>query len=286
MLPAVMMGLLMGFLLTCISAPRKAPAGFIAASDGARAGHAAIAADYCSSGEIDSQFREGENRSQGRLTSRQAALRGMRNVSGLLGITKTLAIEAMRNTALHYGVPEVSIEAAGRRIASANRPVLDGRLGDSAMVDDRLPSEIRFGPTCARELICDDDAVFTLAHELIHIGNSGGDLGSLARHISRDARSIACVRATESQEEDLACDFIAEIVLRNFVAMRPTAKSPEERLWLTLAGGGTGDRAHLSDVLTIRALIGLDPQLRFTFIRWLWDGGPGDYADAESQVTE
>jgi len=286
MIPAVMMGLLMGFLLTCISAPRKAPAEFIAPSNGARAGHPAIAADYCSSGEIDRQFLETEGWRQGKLTSRQAARRGMRNVSRLLGVTKSLAIEALRNTGTRYSVPATSIEAAARRIASANRPVLDGRLGESAMVDDRFPSEIRFGPSCARDLVRDDDAVFTLAHELIHIGNSDGDLRPLARHIARDARSAACVGATEGQEEDLACDFIAEIVLRNFVAMRPTAKSAEERLWLTLAGGSAGDRAHLSDVLTIRALIGLDPQLRITFIRWLWDDGRGDYAEGESQVTE
>jgi len=281
-----MMGLLMGFLLTCISAPRKGPVKPNAASDGRQAGQASIAAHYCSSVESDRQFLESEKRSLDRLTSRQAALRGMRNVNRLLGVAKSLAIEALRKTAVRYEVPAVSIEAAGRRIALANRPLLDKRLDESAMVDDRFPNEIRFGPACARELICDDDAVFTLAHELIHIGNAGGDLRQLAGHIARDARSIACVNATKGQEEDLTCDFIAEIALRNFVAMRPTARSPEERMWLTLAGGNTGDGAHLSDVLTVRALMGLDPELRFTLMRWLWDGGPGGYTEVDSPVTE
>jgi hypothetical protein len=210
----------------------------------------------------------------------------MRNVNRLLAVAKLLAIEALQSTGSRYGLPATSIEAAGRRIASANRALLDHRLGDSAMVDDRFPSEIRFGPACAEQMVCDDDAVFVLAHELIHTGNAGGDLKPLAGCIARDARSLACVRATRGQEEDLACDYIAEVVLRNFVAMRPSAKSAEERLCLTLAGGNAGDRSHLSDALTLRALIGLDPNLRLKFVRWLWTGEPGDYSPIDSPMIE
>jgi hypothetical protein len=242
-------------------------------------------ADLCSNGDIDRRVPHSEE-SPFRLTRRQSALRGMRNVNRLLGLAKVLSIEALQSSGLRYGVPATSIEAAGRRIASANRALLDGRLGDSAMVDDRFPSEIRFGRACAEQLVCDDDAVFILAHELTHTGNAGGDLKLLAGNIARDARSIACVSATQGQEEDLACDYVAEIVLRNFVAMRPTAKSAEERLCLTLAGGNAGDRTHLSDAQTLRALIGLDPNLRLTFRKWLWTGGPSDYSRVDSLMIE
>src|SRR5262249_37964672 len=155
-----------------------------------------------------------------------------------------------------------------------------------AMVDDRRPFEIHVGPICAETLVSDDEAVFILAHELTHVGNSRGDLQPLTAYISREARSNARVAATDRQQEDLACDFIAELVLRRFIRLRPTASSPEERLCLTLAGGNSADDTHLSDAQTLRALFGLDPQLRRLIVNWL--GGPevNEYTLVESLVME
>ncbi len=227
----------------------------------------------------------------GKRDSRQAAesdasLRGVRNIKRLLPVTRTLTNDALRTAGLRYGVPDTQIQEAVRRISVANRVVLDKRLADSAMVDDSQPDAIRIGPACAEALVSDDEAVFILAHELTHVGNSRGELKVLARCISREARSIACVSATSRQEEDLTCDFIAELALRNFVGSRPTARSPEERLCLTLAGGNTGDREHLSDAQTLRALFGLDPQLRLLLTKWLWGRPATDNPLAGSLMME
>jgi hypothetical protein len=225
--------------------------------------------------------RRSDPRGAGNLSLGQASRMGMRNVRRVLPVAKDLTVEALGSAALRFGVPPPRIKAADRLIASANRVVLDKRLGDAAMVNDRCPSEIRIGPVCAAGLLSDDAAVFILAHELIHVGNAGDDLEALAEMVTREASSMACVSTTDWQQGDLACDFIAQIVLRNFVGRRPTSQCPEERICLTLTAGNAGDKTHLSDAQTLRALIGLDPQLRRILMTWL--GGPqiNDYAIIE-----
>jgi hypothetical protein len=208
----------------------------------------------------------------------QASRQGMRNVRRALPVTKDLTIEALGSAGARFGLPARRIKAAGRLIASANRLTIDKRLGDAAMVDDRSPSQIRIGPVCAAALVSDDAAVFILAHELIHVANANGDLLALARVVTREARSTACVNTADRQEGDLVCDFIAELVLRNFVGRRPTSQCPEERICLTLTAGNQADKTHLSDAQTLRALMGLDPQLKLLLINWL--GGPKIYDQA------
>jgi hypothetical protein len=199
----------------------------------------------------------------------------MRNVRKVLPVAKDLTIEALGSAGARFGVPAPGIKAAERLITSANKLTLDQRLGDAAMVDDRDPSQIRIGPVCAATLVSDDAAVFILAHELTHIGNSRDDLASFAGVVTREARSMACVSTTNRQEGDLACDFIAELVLRSFVGRRPTSQCPEERICLALTAGNAGDQTHLSDAETLRALIALDPQLKSLLMNWL--GGPKIY---------
>jgi hypothetical protein len=202
----------------------------------------------------------------------QASRLGMRNVRRVLPLAKTLTVEALRSAGLRFGVPVPQMEAAERLISSANRLTFDKRLGDVAMVDDRYPSEIRIGPACAASLVSDDAAVFILAHELVHVANARDDLGAFTGVVTREAKSMACVSPTDGQEGDLACDFIAELVLRNFARKHPTNQCPEERICLTLMSGNAGDKTHLSDAQTLRALIGLDPQLKLLLMNWL--GGP------------
>ena len=264
----------------------SAIAGAPVAQAGAPAKQGPISPGLSIPDDPDRQSRQGDDLGAPQAPASRASLRGVRTLKKLLPVARALTNDALQNTGLRYGVAGTQIQEAVRRINSANRVLLDKRLVDSAMVDGSLPSEIRIGPVCAESLASDDEAVFILAHELTHIGNSRGELQALARQISREARSIACVNATSKQEEDLTCDFIAEQALRNFVVARPTARSAEERLCLALAGGNAGDRSHLSDAQTLRALIGLDSQLRLLLTKWLWGRPANDYALAGSLTVE
>jgi len=282
------LGLLIGFLLTSLNAPITVPA-IASAPLGQAAGpanQALIPAGHSIPDHPDPQAGQNDDSGPRQVAASRASLRGVQTLKRLLPTAKAVTSEALRTTGLRFSVPEAQIQEAVGRISSANRVLLDKRLNDSAMVDGSLPSEIRIGPLCAESLVSDDEAVFILAHELTHVGNSGGELQVLARRISGEARSNACVMATSRQEEDLTCDFIAEVALRNFVVARPTAKPAEERLCLALAGGNSGDRSHLSDAQTLRALIGLDPQLRLLLLNWLWGRPANDYPLAGSTIVE
>src|SRR5262249_44603987 len=221
-----------------------------------------------------------------RLGARAASLRGVRNMNKLLPAARDLTSEALLSAGHRYGLAALPIERAARQLTAARRVSIDDHLGDTAMVDTRFPSAIRVGPECAEALVSDDLAIFIVAHELTHIANSSGDLRDLTKYVSLEAKSSACVNPTDMQEEDLTCDFIAELVLRRFIGTRPSARSPEERLWLTLAGGNSGDSTHLSDAETFRALIGLDSQLRLLITRWLWGRGTDDNTLADSLLME
>jgi hypothetical protein len=289
MLPAIGLGLLLGLLLASFSAPlgpglSPQP---IPGKPGPLKNQPALPAVLCTEDHGGRPSHQSDLLAASRhVTELQMSLRGIRNVKRLLPVAKGLTTEALHRTGLHCGLNGHQVQQAESRIISANRILLDKRLSDSAMVDDRYSSEIRIGPICAAALVSDDAAVFILAHELTHIGNSEGDLQALARSVSQEARSIACVSATDWQEEDLACDFIAELVLRRFIGGRPTNKSPEERLCLILASGNPGDKTHLSDAQTLRALIGLDPQLKLMLMKWLGGRQTDDYAIVEPLAME
>lgn len=97
------------------------------------------------------------------------------------------------------------------------------------------------------------------------------------------------------KKEYLVCDFIGAQVLKRFIDLFPIAESKAERLLRTCGyelpselrarsleglcasyNGFTGDPDHLSQELTIRALAGLDPELK-TFI----DRSSGDQSSSE-----
>jgi hypothetical protein len=151
--------------------------------------------------------------------------------------------------------------------------------GEAAIRDDRL-SEILVARTYASDLNSDDEAVFVLAHELTHVAARSGDLRRFIDSITESVRRSANVGPTEDQREDLACDFVGELVLRRFITDNPTSESASVRLSRVLGyestaerfarawedfcasyNGDPGDDSHLKQYQTIRALLALDPEL-------------------------
>jgi hypothetical protein len=211
----------------------------------------------------------------------QCARRGVDNIRRLLPSAKQLTIEALRGATAAYSLEPAAWPRVSRLIHRVRKIVRSQDLeGMAAIRDDRL-SEILIDPEYAPYLSSDDEAVFVLAHELTHVAARSGKLGRFIEAVASNARRDGHVEATADQKEDLACDYVGELVLKRFIAMNPTSEStpvrvarvfgyesPSERFaraWQDFCAsynGDPGDNEHLNQYQTIRALIALDPELR------------------------
>jgi len=222
-----------------------------------------------------------ESVQQRSLSGVSAILAGIKNTRRLLPIATKLSIKALLEWGEQNGLPARNLARAERKIKKVDRVILDGGLGDAAAVQDDRPREIRIGSGYAETLISDDEAVFLLAHELTHVAAQTGGLDGLIESASRRAKAAAGVETLDDQAEDLACDFIGAQVLKHFIDLHPTNEPKAERLLRTCGyelpserlahaweafcasyNGFTGDAHHLSQGLTVRALAGLDPELK------------------------
>ena len=226
----------------------------------------------------------------------QQARNGIKNAERLLPLTRRLTLQALREAGAHGPISSDGLTAAKRRIMAVNRVVLDPRLGNSGEVWDARPWEIRIGPVYAMHITSDDEALFLLAHELTHVATWSDRLNGFVNTLADKARYTAGVTLTATQKEDLACDFVAALALKRFVELNPTAESKAERLsrvlgyesrdtrlrfaWNDFCAsyhgdyGDPGDDRHLSQRDNLRALRGLDLELR-TLV-------PGDQAPSRS----
>jgi hypothetical protein len=223
----------------------------------------------------------GEYCAQRTLSGESEIRAGIANARRLLPLAKRLSIKTLLELGEQNGLPARDLSLAQRKIMKVDRIVLDGELGDSAAVQDERPREIRIGSGYAETLISDDEAVFLLAHELTHVAAQTGKMGGFIENVSRRAKVAADVEVLDGQEEDLACDFIATHALKHFIDLHPTKQSKAERLLYTCGyeppserlarawedfcasyHGFPGDGHHLSQGLTVRALAGLDNELK------------------------
>jgi hypothetical protein len=226
----------------------------------------------------------------------QQAHNGIKNATRLLPLARRLTLQALREAGAHGPINSDGLTAAKRRITAVNRVVLDPRLGNSGEVWDARPREIRIGPAYAMHLTSDDDALLLLAHELTHVATWSGRLEGFVNSLADKVRFTAGVAPTAAQKEDLACDFVAALAVKRFVELNPTAESKAERLSRVLGYesrdarlrfawdefcasyhgdyGDPGDAEHLSQEENLRALRGLDLELR-TLV-------PGDSAAGRS----
>lgn len=230
---------------------------------------------------VNSRAPAGEYAEQRSLSGESAILAGIANTRRLLPVAKKLSITTLLELGKQKGVPSRQLSRAKEKIEKVDRVTLDPELVDSAAVRDDRPREIRIGWGYAETLISDDDAVFLLAHELTHVAAQTGGLDGFIENISRTAKAAADVEVSNDQQEDLACDFIGTQVLKRYIDMCPTGESKAERLlracgyespserlarawddFCASYNGFAGDTRHLSQALTVRALAGLDPEVK------------------------
>ena len=209
---------------------------------------------------------------------------GIKNATRLLPLARRLTLQALRQAGASSPISSDGLKAMKRRITAVNRVVLDPRLGSSGQVWDERPWEIRIGPLYAMHLTSDDDTLLLLAHELTHVASWSGRLDGFVNGLADKARFTAGVAPTADQKEDFVCDFIGALVVKRFVELNPTAESKAERLSRVLGYESPdarlrlawddfcatyhgdyddpGDEEHLSQRDNLRALRGLDPELR------------------------
>jgi hypothetical protein len=206
---------------------------------------------------------------------------GMQNVRRLLPLARRLTLEALREADVGDPLKRSGLLREQRLINGVHKIVFDSWLGDRAEVWDERLWEIRIGPGYALSLTSDDDAIFLLGHELMHVAARSGRLNQFIENVAENARLSASVEPTENQREELACEFTGAEVLKRFIALYPT-EEPEAvrfaravgyeshsvrlaRAWEDFCASYNGDARdgeHLSETQTIRALFGLDPEMK------------------------
>jgi hypothetical protein len=214
----------------------------------------------------------------------QQAHNGIKNATRLLPLARRLTLLALQQAGAPSPISPGGLTAAKRRITAVNRGVLDPRLGNAGEVWDARPWEIRIGPAYAMNLTSDDDALLLLVHELTHVASWSGSLLGFVNSLADKARFTTGVAPTADQKEDFVCDYVAALAVKRFVKLNPTAESKAERLSRVLGYesrdarlrlawddfcasyhgdySDPGDAEHLSQKDNLRALRGLDLELR------------------------
>lgn len=207
--------------------------------------------------------------------------RGINNIRRLLPLAQRWTLETLQQVTAEYDAwPTVRLRIT-RLIYSVHSIVRDEHLRSMAAIRDNRLTEIRVDPAYAPYLASDDEAIFVLAHELTHVAARSGKLDRFIEGVAQNAKRNAQVEPTVGQREDLACDYVAELVVKRFISLNPTSdsaasrlsrvlgyESPDERFaraWedFRLAyDGDPGDGDHLAQYQTIRALLALDPELQ------------------------
>jgi hypothetical protein len=205
---------------------------------------------------------------------------GLKNIRRLLPLAKLLTLDALREAQTDGRLKTTGLLKEKILLQGVRRIVLDPQLiGDAEVWEERL-SEIRVAADYAPALISDDEAIFVLSHELTHVAARSGRLKGFIDHVKETARLSSDVEPTREQKEDLACDYTAAEVLKRFIALYPTGETERERFSRVIAfessqrlalawedfcasyNGEAGDEDHLSRAQTVRALVGLDPELK------------------------
>lgn len=201
---------------------------------------------------------------------------GMKNVRRLLPLAKRLTLETLKET-----LKTSRLSREKRLIGAVQRILPDPHLSGSAEVSEEDLSVIYVGPEYAAYLTSDDEAMLLLSHELTHVAVRAGRLNNFIEKVNEIARSTAALELDVEQKEELACDYTGAKVLKRYIALYPTPESdaerfsrafgyepPAERLahaWQEFCASYNGeapDEEHLSQDQTLRALLGLDPELK------------------------
>ena len=203
----------------------------------------------------------------------QQAARGIENARRLLPLAKKLTLAIFREHQAEFHLDDSDLEQAARYIQAINSIELDENLGNVAEVDDAEQHTILIGAEYALSLTEDEETILLLGHELTHVAVWSERLTPFIDINAQRARLASGVSATEDQKEDLACDYIGTEALKQFIRSHPTRESAAARLSIPLGGcvenldEDTGDDEHLSEGDTLRAMLGLDPDLKRMILR-------------------
>jgi hypothetical protein len=221
-----------------------------------------------SSRQIGSVSFTSEDLSGGDRQAWKQVFQGIENARKLLPLAKDLTVATFHEHAEDFHLASPDLKQAESYIRAVNSIVLDESLDNAAEVDDQDPQKIRVGPEYALHLTADEEIILLLGHELTHVAAWSERLDPFIERSAQKARQVTGVSPTEDQKEDFACDYIGAQVLKEFIRLRPARESAAERFSIPLGGcedetgEDTGDEEHLSEGDTLRALIGLDPELQ------------------------
>jgi hypothetical protein len=199
------------------------------------------------------------------------AVAGARRAERLLPATRTLVTQAIIKLAKQYDlyrtpVARARVYRATARVISVRRVKPDVDARDNASVVLREPRTIEFGTIFLAGLKSDEAMISVLGHELTHIASGQPDsLRPLFRAIGMRAAARTGLRIQGQRAEELACDMVGAMAVRQFINRTPSWESLPRRLARAFEHNCVDDDAsdedHLSPRQTIRALFALDVTL-------------------------
>jgi len=188
-----------------------------------------------------------------------------------LPLAKTLVVSSLQQLVIEYGfkgskVYDARIQAAIARVESVRRVRADMDSRDNASVFLSRPHTITFGTIFLAGLPSDEGMISVLAHELMHIADGDNDsLRGLVQTVANRASSLTGLAIRGQRAEELTCDLIGAMAVREYVAETPDYEPLPQRLARSLEHNcvdlDEGDDDHLSPRNTIRVLLTLNPTL-------------------------
>ena len=200
-----------------------------------------------------------------------AAVAGLHRAERLLPTTRQLVGTAIAELARTYhlyataaGLAQVTAAIARVEAVKRVKPDVDAR--DNASVLLRDPRTIEFGTIFLAGLRSDEAMIGVLAHELTHVANGRPEsLRPLFLAIARRASVRMGFRIRGQRAEELSCDLVGVIVVRDFInetaSWEPTPRRLARAFEHNCVEDDTSDQDHLSPRNTIRTLFALDLKL-------------------------
>jgi len=196
------------------------------------------------------------------------AVSGLRRAERLLPATRKLVVNAIIQLANEYDLygtatMQTKINSATTRVEAVRRVKPDVDARDNASVVLRDPRTIEFGTIFLAGLRSDEAMIGVLAHELTHIASGQPDsLKPLFRAIGRRAATRTGLRIQGQRAEELACDLVGALAVREYIKEAPSWEPLPRRLARAFEHNCVDDDAsdedHLSPRNTIRALFALE----------------------------
>src|SRR6266436_8091451 len=196
------------------------------------------------------------------------AVTGQHRAERLLPATRKLVVNAIIQLAKDYDLygsaaMQSKINSATTRVEAVRRVKPDVDARDNASVVLRDPRTIEFGTIFLAGLRSDEAMIGVLAHELTHIASGQPDsLKPLFRAIGRRAATRTGLRIQGQRAEELACDLVGALAVREYIKETPSWEPLPRRLARAFEHNCVDDDAsdedHLSPRNTIRALFALE----------------------------